>query len=119
VNGVYHAPDGVYAVATISTIQKLAQTSNGSIHKNGTLIGTMGDDIMLYNAATGAYEVATILCKGALHDSLLPSNIGEIGKGFQTVVRSNGHLLWYNPSTRHAYRQFRPDPPHWPGLEAG
>lgn len=94
----YNAPNGAAVVATVSNIEAFTQTFSNVIASGYTLVGSVGDFVVPYNATTGWYEVDALIYDGSLSDYISSNqSFGTMPAGFKVVAKLNEYLAWYNP----------------------
>jgi len=94
----YEESTGAFAVGTIiADAGTFYETDSGSGIATGyTVIASLGDDLLLYNPATGAYEIGSIYFTAGLKDFFDKRSSGKLAEGYHQAIRSGGYLLLYD-----------------------
>lgn len=102
----YQPQSGNYSFDTLpSSAQNQGAFGGGGTTSSGyAVIASVGDQLMLYNPTTHAYETGVlqnIPYNGgpAIDSAYYRKSTGFLHYHYDLVVANNGHLIWYNQTT--------------------
>jgi hypothetical protein len=89
------------------------QTATGAILQSGsffqtaatvrptayTVVASVGDNLLLYNGQSGAWESGYIALGQGYNSAYYPTQLGTLPLGYTLSARLNQYLLLYNPTT--------------------
>ncbi|MFN7929798.1 MAG: M4 family metallopeptidase [Blastocatellia bacterium] len=97
----YNRADGTVAVVNVQANGTLNQT-DGKVRYLAAgydQVVVQGEDVLLYNSATGAYVPGFVDSRGKFDFMTLTSCGATLPAGYKKIVAANNKLFFYNPNT--------------------